>query len=97
MSQYTVPPPNYRPASPKNNYRAVDDDARSPLLGNASGSGGFYNQPAPGELPDDFKVCDHQPLSLRHNSTLLIVWRLCSRKCTRNPGCFRAQGLLDFA
>ncbi|KAH6914425.1 glutamate binding protein [Coprinopsis sp. MPI-PUGE-AT-0042] len=57
MSQYTVPPPNYQPASPKKNYRSVDDDARSPLLGNsnASGSGGFYDQPAPGELPDDFK------------------------------------------
>jgi hypothetical protein len=97
MSQYTVPPPNYRPASPKNNYRSVDDDARSPLLGNASGSGGFYDQPAPGELPDDFKVCSLQGISLLTGFNFLIVWRLCSRKCTRNPCCFCAQGLLDFA
>ncbi|EAU91095.1 glutamate binding protein [Coprinopsis cinerea okayama7 len=53
MSQYPVPPPTYGSTSPKPNYHSVDD-TRDPLLGGSS-QGGYYNQPAPGELPDDFK------------------------------------------
>lgn len=59
MSNYPVPPPAYGPAgSPKRaNYQAVDDEAREPLLASTSaGGGGIYDQPAQGDLPDDFKV-----------------------------------------
>ncbi|KAF9010601.1 UPF0005-domain-containing protein [Cyathus striatus] len=60
MSQYPVPPPAYntsRSPSPKN-YHSTED-ARSPLLGNSaqasSSAGGIFDQPAHGDLPDDFK------------------------------------------
>ena len=52
MSNYPVPPPIYAPA-PKN-YNA--GDSREPLLAGPSSAGGIYDQPNPGELPDDFKV-----------------------------------------
>ena len=55
MSNYPVPPPSY-PAVPKK-YNAADD-SREPLLAGPSSGGGIYDQPNPGELPDDFKVKD---------------------------------------
>ncbi|KAF9527330.1 glutamate binding protein [Crepidotus variabilis] len=54
MSNYPVPPPSYKPSSPKK-YHATDD-SREPLLGGASSSaGGYHDQPSAGDLPDDFK------------------------------------------
>jgi len=59
MSQYTAPPPSYQaPPKAQRSYFPGEDD-HEPLLGGsaASGpsSGGIYNQPAEGDLPDDFK------------------------------------------
>ncbi|KAA1471837.1 UPF0005-domain-containing protein [Dentipellis sp. KUC8613] len=59
MSQYPVPPPSYgaTPAT-KNN---AHDESSEPLLGSprfgdaGPSSGGIYDQPRPGDLPDDFK------------------------------------------
>ncbi|KAF4598069.1 hypothetical protein EYR38_006463 [Pleurotus pulmonarius] len=51
MSQYPVPPPSYGSTPAKPNYR---DDVNEPLLGGPSGSA-IYDQPAPGDVPDDFK------------------------------------------
>lgn len=61
MSQYPAPPPTYQPTSPASNNKYYD--ASSPLLGSPrsqsaqgpSGTNGFYDQPAEGDLPDDFK------------------------------------------
>jgi hypothetical protein len=55
MSNYPVPPPSYAPGS--KNYQAAED-SREPLLSGPSSGGGIYDQPNPGELPDDFKVQD---------------------------------------
>jgi hypothetical protein len=63
MSQYPAPPPSYGSGPAPKSYR--DDDATSPLLGARSEAGpsnGIYNQPAEGDLPDDFKVRAHQPI-----------------------------------
>ncbi|PPQ95324.1 hypothetical protein CVT26_008169 [Gymnopilus dilepis] len=56
MSNYPVPPPAYGAAgSPKRaSYQAVDE-SREPLLASTSAGGGIYDQPAQGDLPDDFK------------------------------------------
>jgi len=56
-SQYPVPPPSYQSAGPSNKRTlAQDDEAAEPLLGRSrSPGGGIYDQPAPGDLPDDFK------------------------------------------
>ncbi len=55
MSNYPVPPPGYG----STNAQQGRSEVHEPLLGGSSRdeSGGFYNQPAPGELPDDFKAC----------------------------------------
>ncbi|KAH7920151.1 hypothetical protein BV22DRAFT_1021777 [Leucogyrophana mollusca] len=56
-SQYPVPPPSYQGAGPSNKPTyAREDDAAEPLLGRSrSPGGGIYDQPAQGDLPDDFK------------------------------------------
>jgi len=58
MSQYPVPPPTYGSAGttpkPNNNY-FNEHNAQEPLLGSSSRNG-FYDQPAQGDVPDDFKV-----------------------------------------
>ncbi|KIK69234.1 hypothetical protein GYMLUDRAFT_35303 [Collybiopsis luxurians FD-317 M1] len=65
MSQYPVPPPSYgsAPSSPKYNHSR--DASRDPLLGGPSSAGAFFNQPEPGDVPDDFKygttVSDSSP------------------------------------
>ena len=61
MSQYPVPPPSYGATVPSPKSPTAGDSLREPLLGSprfeaGSSSGGIYNQPSPGELPDDFKV-----------------------------------------
>ena len=65
MSQYPAPPPTYQATGPApNNKLRRDYDTSSPLLGSprsqsaqspSGGSNGFYDQPAEGDLPDDFK------------------------------------------
>lgn len=57
MSNYPVPPPTYGPpgSTQKSNYRSFDD-SREPLLAGSSSGRGIYDQPNPGDLPDDFKV-----------------------------------------
>lgn len=56
MSRYPAPPPSYGSSPAQKPYR---DDASDPLLGNprspAGPSNGFYDQPAEGDLPEDFK------------------------------------------
>lgn len=58
-NQYPAPPPAYGPAgsTQKPNYNSFEE-TREPLLAGSSrgGGGGFYDQPNPGDLPDDFKV-----------------------------------------
>jgi len=57
---YPVPPPSYRASgSTPKPARNVELDDQEPLLGGGArpaSPGGIYEQPAPGELPDDFKV-----------------------------------------
>lgn len=57
MSNYPVPPPTYGPAGPTQNpnYHSFND-SREPLLAGSSSGRGIYDQPIPGDLPDDFKV-----------------------------------------
>ncbi|KAG6831766.1 hypothetical protein H0H92_007918 [Tricholoma furcatifolium] len=64
--QYPIPPPSYGTTNPTNN-NFFDREAEQPLLagvGSSSG-GGYFNQPAQGDLPDDFKygttVSDSSP------------------------------------
>lgn len=52
MSNYTVPPPSYK------TYQSVDE-TREPLIAGSSSGGGIFDQPSPGDLPDDFKVSCH--------------------------------------
>ncbi|KAI0786699.1 inhibitor of apoptosis-promoting Bax1-domain-containing protein [Abortiporus biennis] len=67
-SNYTAPPPAYRD-DPQNKLSSVppEDEAARPLLSPTAGpsAGGFYDQPAEGDLPDDFKygtcVADSAP------------------------------------
>ncbi|KAJ3576755.1 hypothetical protein NP233_g198 [Leucocoprinus birnbaumii] len=53
MSNYPVPPPSYG----TNDGRRGANESQEPLLAESSRGnfGGFYDQPASGELPDDFK------------------------------------------
>lgn len=62
MSSYPVPPPGYGTT----NAQQGRNEVHEPLLGRSSRDepGGFYDQPAPGELPDDFKACLLQGSSL---------------------------------
>ncbi|KAI0063489.1 UPF0005-domain-containing protein [Artomyces pyxidatus] len=59
MSQYPVPPPSYGATTPSPKTPVASDESGHPLLSprytDAGPSSGIYNQPAPGELPDDFK------------------------------------------
>ena len=56
MSQYPIPPPSYGSTSPS------PKTPNPPIYSGVSyhdepgSSAGIYNQPAPGDLPDDFKV-----------------------------------------
>jgi hypothetical protein len=58
MSQYPIPPPSYgstspSPKSPNTPFYSGVSYHDEPT---GSSSAGIYNQPAPGDLPDDFKV-----------------------------------------
>jgi hypothetical protein len=58
MSNYPKPPPSYSPSKPA--YGSIED-SREPLLGSrrspepGPSAGGIYDQPRPGDVPDDFK------------------------------------------
>lgn len=64
-SDYTTAPPSYKPGP--TNKQTSDEEAARPLLSPTPGTsaGGFYDQPAEGDLPDDFKygtsVADSSP------------------------------------
>ena len=77
MSQYPIPPPSYGSTSPS------PKSPNSPFYSGVSyhdepgsSAGGIYNQPAPGDLPDDFKVGSLLH-SLDASLILWIVWCLC--------------------
>lgn len=59
MSNYPQPPPSYSPSKPT--YGSTEDN-QEPLLGGqqspqpGTSTGGIYNQPRFGDVPDDFKV-----------------------------------------
>lgn len=75
MSHYPVPPPSYG-ASGSTPKPYTDHEAQEPLLGSPSrgGAGGIYDQPAQGDLPDDFKVGTPIALSrLSSNQYLLTL------------------------
>jgi hypothetical protein len=58
MSNYPQAPPSYsatKPASALSDDEPLLGGYRSPQAGPSSGA--IYNQPAAGDLPDDFKVC----------------------------------------
>ncbi|KAH9485539.1 Bax inhibitor 1 [Psilocybe cubensis] len=60
MSNYPVPPPAYGPtgSNKTTNYHTIQEESREPLLAGSSrngGTGGYYDQPGEGDLPDDFK------------------------------------------
>ena len=59
-SPYPIPPPSYgASASTPKPARNLELDDQEPLLGGGArpaSPGGIYEQPAHGELPDDFKV-----------------------------------------
>jgi hypothetical protein len=56
MSQYPVPPPSYGSTSPSPKSPNAPLFSGSRYQGEPGPSAGIYNQPAPGDLPDDFKV-----------------------------------------
>jgi len=58
MSQYPVPPPSYGSTSPspKSPNAQINSGTRYQYHDEPGSSAGIYNQPAPGDLPDDFKV-----------------------------------------
>lgn len=58
---YSVPPPSYRSSEPtkNSNPNLIQEESREPLLAGSSRNG-YYDQPHPAELPDDFKVSTSQ-------------------------------------
>ena len=59
MSTYPKPPPSYSPPKPlygstEESQEPLLDGRRSPSPGTSTG--GYYNQPRFGDVPDDFKV-----------------------------------------
>ncbi len=56
MSQYPIPPPSYGSTAPS--PKSPNDPLRAGIRyqDEPGPSAGIYNQPAPGDLPDDFKV-----------------------------------------
>jgi len=84
MSNYLIPPPSYGTTDGRKNGR----DSQEPLVAQSStgGSGSFYDQPAPGELPDDFKVRTPYIGTVR-DLTIVKVWCQCLRKLTGDSKC----------
>ena len=56
MSQYPIPPPSYGSTSPSPKSPNAPLRAGVRYHDEPGSSAGIYNQPAPGDLPDDFKV-----------------------------------------
>jgi len=55
MSQYPVPPPSYGSTSPSPKSPNLPIYSGGSYHDEPGSSAGIYNQPAPGDLPDDFK------------------------------------------
>jgi protein lifeguard len=79
MSNYPQPPPSY--TTGKSAYISSDEDIEQPLLGGsprAGPSGGpIYDQPAHGDVPDDFKVLHPATPGICFLLTCYLVWRDC--------------------
>ena len=77
MNQYPIPPPSYGSTSPPPKSPNLPIYSGGSYRDEPGSSAGIYNQPAPGDLPDDFKVS--LPLFTRLMSplTLWIVWCHC--------------------
>jgi hypothetical protein len=56
MSQYPIPPPSYGSTSPSPKSPNAPLYSSNRYQGEPGSSAGIYNQPAPDDLPDDFKV-----------------------------------------
>jgi len=56
MSQYPIPPPSYGSTSPSPKSPNPQVYSGGPYHDEPGSSAGIHNQPAPGDLPDDFKV-----------------------------------------
>jgi hypothetical protein len=63
MSQYPVPPPSYGSTSPSPKSPNSQLHAGARYQDMPGPSAGIYNQPAPGDLPDDFKVHSLYPFT----------------------------------
>lgn len=73
---YNNAPPAYATPQVKK-YGASDEESTRPLLSPSAGpsAGGFYDQPAPGDIPDDFKARFSTSRYLQLSHLLLqIVW-----------------------
>lgn len=73
MSQYPIPPPSYGSTSPSPNSRNSPLHAGVRYHDEPGPSAGIYNQPAPGDLPDDFKVGSLYPLIHAFSEPFLSV------------------------
>ena len=91
MSQYPIPPPSYGSTSPSPKSPSAPLYSGNRYQGEPGPSAGIYNQPAPGDLPDDFKVrldrilCPGTFFDLLH-STVSPLWRVLSRYDLRSFG-----------
>src|ERR1700742_2891088 len=56
MSQYPIPPPSYGSTSPSPRSPKAQIYSSNRYQDEPGPSVGIYNQPPPGDLPDDFKV-----------------------------------------
>ena len=73
MSQYPIPPPSYGSTSPSPKSPNAPLYSSNRYQGEPGPSAGIYNQPAPGDLPDDFKVRLDRILCLAPSLTSYIV------------------------
>lgn len=78
MSQYPIPPPSYGSTSPSPKYPNQPIYSGTSYHDQPGSSAGIYNQPAEGDIPDDFKVGPLLSTRLMRLLTLWIVW------CFRN-------------
>jgi len=74
---YPVPPPSYGASgsSPRPHHSFTEDETHEPLLGGfrspGQSGGGIYDQPAQGDLPDDFKVSIRSVIP--YDSVLIVL------------------------
>ncbi len=74
MSQYPIPPPSYGSTSPSPKSPNAQVYSGIRYQDEPGPSAGIYNQPAPGDLPDDFKVCLPRFNDSVPSLTSYVVW-----------------------